>query len=381
MRVTRLLLKHFRNHTETSLTFGERINAFVGNNGQGKTNVLEAISFLSLTKSFYALGDATVLQMGSEMFEVEGTIVSDNGLEYAVRVTYHREGEKTFTVNGVKPETQASVIGRFPIVILSPENSAITFGGPAERRKFVDLLLSQISRAYLENLLEYRRALKQRNKLLADARYLQTYLPEVVEPWTVAIVEYGARIIFQRQKFVQEFRAEVKKAYHDLVAGSGEGGVTEEPDMSYVSLTGLKPEATLENIKALLRDELQQRQADERRRGTTLVGPHRDDVHLTLNSMNIHQFASQGQHKTMLIALKVAEFHYLKERRQEVPVVLLDDVFSELDERRSRFLLRTASTLGQTFITTTDEAVFRDRIHWDGAHRRFYVNAGTVTNG
>jgi len=348
MRVTRLLLKHFRNHTETSLTFGERINAFLGDNGQGKTNVLEAISFLSLTKSFYALGDATVLQIGSEMFEVEGTIVSDNGVEYAVRVTYHRQGEKTFTINSVRPETQASVIGRFPIVILSPENSAITFGGPAERRKFVDLLLSQISRAYLENLLEYRRALKQRNKLLADAKYLQTYPPDVIEPWTIAIVEYGARIIFQRQKFVQEFR--------------------------------LKPGATLEEIKALLSDELQQRQAEERRRGTTLVGPHRDDVHLTLNGMSMQQFASQGQHKTMLIALKVAEFHYLKERRQEVPVVLLDDVFSELDERRSRFLLNMASRLGQTFITTTDEAVFRDVIHWNGAHRKFYVNAGTVTS-
>lgn len=380
MRVTRLLLKHFRNHTETSLTFGERINAFLGDNGQGKTNVLEAISFLSLTKSFYALGDATVLQIGSEMFEVEGTIVSDNGVEYAVRVTYHRQGEKTFTINSVKPETQASVIGRFPIVILSPENSAITFGGPAERRKFVDLLLSQIGRAYLENLLEYRRALKQRNKLLADAKYLQTYPPDVIEPWTIAIVEYGARIIFQRQKFVQEFRSEVKKAYHELVCDRGEGGVIEEPDMSYASLAGLKPGATLEEIKALLSDELQQRQAEERRRGTTLVGPHRDDVHLTLNGMSMQQFASQGQHKTMLIALKVAEFHYLKERRQEVPVVLLDDVFSELDERRSRFLLNMASRLGQTFITTTDEAVFRDVIHWNGAHRKFYVNAGTVTS-
>ena len=225
-----------------------------------------------------------------------------------------------------------------------------------------------------------KRLIAANNKLLADAKYLQTYPPDVIEPWTIAIVEYGARIIFQRQKFVQEFRAEVKKAYHDLVSDREEPGVIEEPDMSYASLTGLKPETTREDIKALLSDELQQRQAEERRRGTTLVGPHRDDVHLTLNGMSMQQFASQGQHKTMLIALKVAEFQYLKERRQEVPVVLLDDVFSELDERRSRFLLSMASRLGQTFITTTDEAVFRDVIHWNGGHRKFYVNAGTVTS-
>lgn len=380
MRVTHLRLKHFRNHTDTSLTFGEGINAFLGDNGQGKTNVLEALSYLSLTKSFYASGDGTVLQIGRETFEVEGTIVSDNGVGHQVRVTYNRGGEKTFTINSIKPETHASVIGRFPIVILSPENNAITFGGPAERRKFLDLLLSQISRAYLEDLLEYRRALKQRNKLLADARNSQTFIPELLEPWTAALVEHGARIIRQRRVFVEEFRSEVQKAYRELVGGTTGSPVSESPDMRYSSLPGIDQTATLEEIKRLMGDELQERVGEERRRGTTLVGPHRDDLYLTINGISMQQFASQGQHKTMLIALKIAEFHYLKERRGEVPVVLLDDVFSELDEHRSRLLLTAASRLGQTFITTTDEAVFRDVIRWDGTHRKFYVEAGNVTS-
>jgi DNA replication and repair protein RecF len=129
-----------------------------------------------------------------------------------------------------------------------------------------------------------------------------------------------------------------------------------------------------------MRDALEERHGEERRRGTTLVGPHRDDLHLTINDISMQQFASQGQHKTMLIALKIAEFHYLKERRREVPVVLLDDVFSELDEHRSRLLLTAASRLGQTFITTTDDVVFRDVIRWDGTHRKFYVAAGRVTS-
>lgn len=378
MRVTQLRLKHFRNHTGTVLTFGEGINAFLGSNGQGKTNVLEALSYLSLTKSFYASGDGTVLQIGSEMFEVEGTIVTDNEVEHTVRVTYNREGEKTFTINSVKPETHASVIGRFPIVILSPENNAITFGGPAERRKFVDLLLSQISRAYLEDLLEYRRALKQRNRLLLDARYSQTYIPEIIEPWTAAVVEHGARIIRQRQAFVREFRSELQKIYRELVARPGRGQESENPDMAYSSVAGVEQAVTLDDIKGLMSDELQQRNPEERRRGTTLVGPHRDDVHLTINGISMRQFASQGQHKTMLIALKIAEFHYLKERRREIPVVLLDDVFSELDEHRSRLLLTATSNLGQTFITTTDEADFRNVVRWNGTHRKFYVQAGAV---
>ncbi len=380
MRVTQLQLKHFRNHTDTALTFGEGINVFLGNNGQGKTNVLEALSYLSLTKSFYASGDGTVLQIGSEMFEVEGTIVSDSQVEHTVRVAYHREGEKTYTINNVKPETHASVIGRFPIVILSPENNAITFGGPAERRKFLDLLLSQISRAYLEDLLEYRRALKQRNRLLADARYIQTYIPELIEPWTAALVEHGARIIRHRQTFVREFRGEVQKAYRELIGEPARGREDEKPDICYSSLAGIEQVGTVEEIKQLMSEELHQRITEERRRGTTLVGPHRDDLHLTINGVSMQRFASQGQHKTMLIALKIAEFHYLKERRREVPVVLLDDVFSELDEHRSRFLLTTAASLGQTFITTTDEAVFRNVIRWDGTHRKFYVEAGTVKN-
>lgn len=378
MRVTRLWLKHFRNHTNTVLECGEGINALLGRNGQGKTNVLEAISYLSLTKSFYAISDATVLQIGSTMFEVEGEMTTDSNLEYTVRVAYTHQGEKVFTINGTKPDTLGSVIGRFPIVILSPENSAISFGSPTERRKFLDLLLSQVSHTYFEDLLEFRRALKQRNKLLADAKAGAFSRADIIEPWTVSVIEHGARVIRQRAAFIREFSPRVQHAYRQLVDRSFDAPGGEMPEPRYCSVEGAATAQTLQEIIRSMEEEFTRRSAEERKRGTTLVGPHRDDVHFLLNGLSMQQFASQGQHKTLLVALKIAEFFYLLERRGERPLMLLDDVFSELDEDRARRLLDTVRTLGQTFITTTDEGVFRGVIPWDGTHRRFTVEAGTV---
>lgn len=378
MRLMRLRLRHFRNHTDTTLEFGEGINAFFGDNGQGKTNVLEAISYLSLTKSFYAAGDRTVLQKGMERFEVEGTILTDSNVQHTIRVVYTGNGDKLFTVNGIRPETLTSVIGRFPLVVLSPENNAITFGGPAERRRFMDLLLSQISRTYLEDLLEYRRALKQRNRILMDARQGRGLLSELLDPWTETIVRLGARIIAQRARFFEEFRPRMQDTYKDLVAGGERHEADEHPDLEYVSLAGLNAACTPEDIRQLMHQELHRRAEEEIRRGTTLVGPHRDDIQLSLNGLPMQQYASQGQHKTMLIALKIAEYFYLRERCNELPIMLLDDVFSELDEHRARYLLRATGELGQTFITTTDERVFGSSVAWNGRHRRFYVHAGRV---
>ncbi len=379
MNVEFVHLKNFRNHEDTVIECGAGINALLGNNGQGKTNVLEAVSYLSLTKSFYAAGDATVLQIGKEHFEIDGKIQTDAHIEHRIHAAYNRSGEKSFTINGARPETLASVIGRFPIVVLSPENNAITFGGPMERRKFIDLLLSQISRSYLEDLLEYRRTLKQRNRLLGEARAERPHPAELLEPWTASLVHYGARIINNRKAFVSEFREYVKRAYQNLVSSPGHiHSGNENPNLYYDSLPGLENLTGVDAIMEAMRDELERKNIEERRRGSTLVGPHRDDIRLQINDISVQRYASQGQHKTMLIALKIAEFFYLKERRGEVPVFLLDDVFSELDETRSQLLLHTLSSLGQTFITTTDEAVFHNAVSWNGTNRRFRVEAGSV---
>ncbi len=194
----------------------------LGRNGQGKTNILEAISYLSLTKSFYASSDATAVRFGTDAFTVEGEIVTGSGLRYTVQVAYGvGGGEKVFTVNNTRPESLASVIGTFPVVILSPENNAITFGGPSARRRFMDLTLSQVSRVYLDDVLEYRRILRQRNRLLSDARSSGGNIASMLEPWTIGLVQYGSRIVKRRQEFVKEFEGYIERSYKTLVE-SGE---------------------------------------------------------------------------------------------------------------------------------------------------------------
>lgn len=372
MRIAEVRLRNFRNHAETLLEFGKGLNVLAGRNGQGKTNILEAISFLSLTKSFYASSDATAVRFGTDMFEVEGAIIAGSGVRYAVRVSYGiSRGEKVFTVNESRPETLASVIGSFPVVILSPENNAITFGAPAARRRFMDLTLSQVSRLYLEDLLEYRRVLRQRNRLLTEARTAGANVASALEPWTVSLVQYGSRIVKRRQDFVAEFKGYIERSYRTLV----EAG--EEPCIEYLSVSPLSTGATAEEIAATMQAGLKDRMGEEMRRGSTLVGPHRDELRLSLNGAVLQQYASQGQHKTFLVALKTAEFSYLRERRGEPPIFLLDDLFSELDEARSRRILELVAGLGQTIITTTGERVLNEAAGWDDHLRRFIIENGT----
>jgi DNA replication and repair protein RecF len=372
MFIAEVRLRNFRNHADTLLEFGRGINVLWGRNGQGKTNILEAISYLSLTKSFYAASDATAVRFGTDAFAVEGEMVTGSGLRHTVRVTYGLDGgDKAFTVNNARPESLASVIGTFPVVILSPENNAITFGGPSARRRFVDLTLSQVSRVYLDDVLEYRKVLRQRNRLLSDARSSGANIAATLEPWTVGLVHYGSRIVKRRQEFVEEFKGYIERSYKNLVSSG------EEPALEYISSGSLPAGRVVEEIAEQMMSGLKARAGEEIRRGSTLVGPHRDEVRLSINGAALLEYASQGQHKTFLVALKTAEFFYVKERRGEPPIFLLDDLFSELDEVRSKRILDLVSGLGQAIITTTGERVLEDSAGWNDHFRRFTVENGT----
>jgi len=370
MVLTEIRLRNFRNHSESRVFPGEGITALLGSNGQGKTNLLEAISYLGLMKSFYASGDATVLQIGKNEFEVEGTFQSEGGVVHRLVVHYEgTSGEKVVRLDGQKAETLSSMIGRFPVVVLSPEHSAITSGGPGERRRFLDIVLSQLSPVYLSELLEYRKALRQRNRMLMDLRAGTAVGLGMLEPWTEALISRGCRVISRRAQFIRDFLPYVLNAYSALVSNG------EEPELEYAAT--FDTEGSAEDLRRRFLGAFEQCAGEERRRGQTLVGPHRDDVHLALNGMRVADFASQGQHKSLLVAMKVAEFFFLRDHRGEPPVLLLDDVFSELDEFRTGNILRLMMDIGQTVITATSEAVFHGQIPWNGHHRRVFVEHGT----
>ncbi len=373
MKISNAHLRSFRNHNETAFEFASQINVLLGENGQGKTNALEALSFLCLTKSFYASTDATVMQQQKKFFEIKSTLESDEGKNFQVRITYDDvKKEKKFTINGADVEKFSTVIGMFPVVILSPENNSITFGSPADRRKFINLVISQSSKSYVEDSIEYRRIVRQRNTILSMAKGKDC--SNEISPWNEMLVRYGARIIYKRNQFLTEFEPYIAQTYLDIVAER------ETPKIEYLPSVFIRQDSTIEEVATAIETKLAKKKNDELRFQTTLVGPHRDEIIFSLNGLSLKQFASQGQHKTFLIALKVAEFFFLKERCNETPIFLLDDVFSELDENRSRKILSLVQSLGQIFITTTSEKIF-DGTDWNGKQRRkFFIKNGETVN-
>lgn len=376
MRLTALRLHQFRNHLKSSFEFGDGTNVLLGENGQGKTNVIEAISYLCLTRSFYANSDTLALNFEKDLFEIDGRLVSDHGADHNVRVAYAAStGEKVFTIDRKRIEPFSSVIGQFPIVICSPEHAPITTAGPVERRKFVDFVISQSSAVYFTNLIEFRRVLKQRNKILLDAKLARRDALPLLEPWDEQLVQHGSVLMERRKRFVEEFRDFITPAYRRVVEER------EQPSMDYLPLGAGGGGNDGEGFEDLLRMGLREKREEERRIGTTLVGPHRDEFSLKIDGLDLRKFASQGQHKTFLVALKIGEFFYLRDRCNETPIMLLDDVFSELDGRRAACLLGFVETLSQAFITSTDPHLF-DRSRMDRARSRtFLLREGAVVEG
>ncbi|HUI31488.1 MAG TPA: DNA replication/repair protein RecF [Candidatus Acidoferrales bacterium] len=354
MRVKRIQLSNFRNHVDSSLEFSPGVNFITGANAQGKTSILEALSYVCLTKSFLHQADAAIVKIGSDSFAVDAILENEKGFVNNARVVYSIDAGKRIFIDGNEIKKSADVIGMFPIVVLSPGDFALTTGAPSERRMFMDMVLSQISRSYLEELIEYRRALKQRNKILLDGKSTGSLDTEVMMAWTDALVSHGSKVMMKRTEFVGEFQATFSSAYSTLV----EYG--EAPALRYTPSFGLNERGT--NVSESFYASLSHLAKMERIRGATLSGPHRDDIAFVLNNMPIREFASQGQHKTFLVALKIAEFHYIKTKLAETPVMLLDDVMTELDYSRATKTIQAVSTLGQAFITATDMMSFDENL-------------------
>ena len=373
MKIHSIHVRNFRNHTQSNAVFGGGINAVLGENGEGKTNLLEAISYLCLTKSFFGSSDAVVLEVGEDGFELEGELEAESGIRYTIAAKYDRlKGEKRFSINRAVVGSFSEVIGNFPVVVLSPESGAITTGGPADRRKFLDFVISQSSKVYLEDLLEYRRVLRQRNKVLFDGKVSRSDCTELLEPWDEELIDRGVRITHRRSVFLEELQPLVSEAY------AGVAGKEESPSIRYVPSVQHTTDAAEGQIREEFGKELRRTAGEERKLGLTLVGPHRDELQLQIQGLDVRSHASQGQHKTLLVALKMAEFLYLQAKQNERPILLLDDMFTELDAHRASRLLALTESAGQVFITATNESVFPADFDWSGSHKRFVVKQGTV---
>lgn len=376
-----LTLTNFRNHLSTTISgFASGVNIIAGPNGAGKTTILEALSVAALSKSFTGSADSSLMRTTGTSYNVKSGFESSLGVGLHVSIEYvlGPPAKKTIHLNNDRLRSSSQLVGNIPIVALTPDDKVITGGSPDERRRFLNLVLSQSSKKYLEDEIEYRKALRQRNSLLTDAvkRGISfANVKEILAPWTEMLIKFAAPIMSRRAEFIEEFRPFLLTSYKKLSEGR------EEPSFRYAPMNNADWDGD-KNFEAMLRKRFTEREAEEYRRGSTLVGPHRDDMFIMIDpERTARDYASQGQHKSLLVSMKLAEFDYLREATRETPILLLDDVFSELDAMRAKRLLELIASgeFGQTFISSTTRESFDGMIEFSGdKNKMFIVESGRV---
>ena len=367
MILLEIRLKDFRAHRSTRFSFGPGINLICGQNGIGKTNILEAAHYLCMTKSFLTSTDAYALRDGASFFEVEGDFTGSRRERVRVRAAYTASGGKRMFLNGSPIERTASLIGQLPVVVFSPEDHKLTADGPDGRRRFMNIVISQSSSVYLADLMRYRRTLKQRNELLLTAKKSgQRASIDQLASWTEELISLGTSIYKARIEFSEVYANLLREEHHRL------GPSVEEPGLTYAPLPGVSSGAERGSVENAFREAFQRSARRERERGITLVGPHRDDLVFHLDGKEIRRYGSQGQHRTFGMALKLAQYRYLFDATDEPPLMLLDDVFDNLDRNRiSIFLdILRGDDMGQSIITAARKDIFHGIIDFSNTRDR-----------
>ena len=376
MHLRTLTLRAFRAHHESRVVLAPKLNLFHGSNGAGKTNVLEAVHYLCLAKSFLSNKDMLALRTGESMFELEGVFEGERRPRLSVRLIYTKQGSKRVFVNGSPLERLSDIVGNVPTVVFSHVDHGLTAGGPEARRRFLNNVISQSRPVYLDDLVKYRRVLRQRNQLLAQGR--RNRLPvckSLMEPWDEELVHRGTRLVMARIGFTEEFGRYLERAYRLMESA------TERPSMAYAPFGQFGKQTASTEIQTIFRAQMNQVAKREAALGYTVVGPHRDDLVFRIDGRPLRDYASQGQHRSFTLALKIAQYLYLHERTEEFPILLLDDVFDTLDSRRVRIFLSLlqGNSVGQSLITAAQSHLFESLVPFSAPENRLLkVQEGSV---
>lgn len=336
MKVKRIAFENFRNLASGELAAHEGINVIYGDNAQGKTNLLEAIWMFSGARSFRGAKESSLIRKGAEFSRLEMDFSADGREQNAALLIQNR---RQATLNGVKLKSAGELAGQFRAVVFSPAHLSLIKDGPAERRRFLDMAICQLWPKYVPVYQEYVRSIAQRNALLKDARF-HSQLYDMLDAYEAEIAQKGARLIAYRKRYVERIQGHAEKIYSGI--SSGREGLTVE----YQTLDGGED-------AGVFRDALKKARAEDCQSGSTSVGPHRDDLYFAVSGMAARQFASQGQQRSAVLALKLAEAAVLRDVSGEQPVALLDDVMSELDEFRQDYILNHIRDW-QVFLTCCD---------------------------
>lgn len=347
MVVESIDLKNYRNYEKLSIKFDDKTNIIYGDNAQGKTNILEALYVCATTRSHRGSKDKEIIAFDSDESHIK-VIVKKNGSSYRIDMHIKKNKPKGIAVNGIPIKRAVELFGIINIVFFSPEDLNIIKNGPSERRRFIDMELSQIDKIYLHNLISYNKVLVQRNRLLKDIGFDRRNL-ETLDVWDIQLITYGKEIIKRRIEFIDQINLIINGIHKKL--------------------SGDKENLIIEYIPSVSEKDFEKEVADARERDikykVTNFGPHKDDISFIINGNDVRKYGSQGQQRTSALSLKLAEIELVKQIINDTPILLLDDVLSELDSSRQNFLLNSISDI-QTIVTCTglDEFI----------HNRFSIN-------
>lgn len=367
MRLNKLELRNYRNYQELLLEFPNRLNIFLGENAQGKTNILESIYVLALTRSHRTSSEQELIGWQADFAQIKGRIQRGSS-ELELELLLTKKGRKS-KVNHIEQKKLSSYIGQLNVILFAPEDLSLVKGSPQTRRRFIDMELGQINPVYLYDLAQYQQTLKQRNlylKQLSEKKQTDEIYLDIL---TEQLVDFGSKVLANRLQFVKK----LEYWSNDL-----HGKITNQKEtlaIEYDASLSLNGEA-VEEIREVFLKELQKNRKREIFKGNTFLGPHRDDLIFKVNGQNVQTYGSQGQQRTTALSVKLAEIDLMKEETGEYPILLLDDVMSELDDSRQIHLLETIENKVQTFLTTTtlNHVKGKMTVHPD----IFYVHQGQI---
>ena len=341
MYLQQLSFINFKNYAEAEISLSEGVNAFVGNNGAGKTNLLDAVHYLSLCKSYFNPIDSQQIKQGADFFMING-VFQKGGSKEVVACGVKRNQKKQFKRNKKDYQRLADHIGLLPLVMISPYDISIIIEGSEERRKFIDNVISQTDHQYLDELIAYNKVLTNRNSLLKQIADTGRYDPELLAVFDEQLIASGTRIFEKRRAFMEVFTGVFNQHYQFISEDA------EQVELVYES------QLFQESFPTLLKKSME----NDRRRERTTTGIHKDDLQFNIHSMPMKKFGSQGQQKSFLIALKLAQYTFLTQKNGFKPLLLLDDIFDKLDDNRVTKLMQMVSNndFGQVFITDTSRS-------------------------
>lgn len=359
MRLTSLNLRNFRTYEKLSLSFHDKFNLIYGNNAQGKTNLLEAVYHICSSRSFKSAKNEELISFGKSDAGIKGEIVSERGLDEVN--LYIGKDKKTLKLNGKVIRKLSSNLGKFSIVLFLPKDSEIVKGNPGVRRRYLDALICNLAPDHLTNLKDYNKAISHRNNILSRGKLFND---SVLEAWDIKVAELGSNLTIRREKIIKKISDKIGELYNST------SGVNAKIEVIYKT-SYKKGEDIQSSILKALKESLDK----DRIRGHTTVGPHRDSIGFLIDGNDTTTYASQGESKNFVLALKAAEIYIYSSIKGQTPILLLDDITSELDKNRRGFLFKLLQNYGgQVFVTSTGV----EEIPYTGDKKIFKVTKGTA---